>query len=124
MRGSDGTMQVISGKAEEGLGRANALGYPTANIAVDFDSIGIGEGVYIGMAMCDGQVYGSAVLLDEERGLCEVHMLDYSGESCYDKLMTVEIKSFMSDMDRSLSGDALEEKIRADVARVREYLGG
>src|SRR3990167_7444035 len=70
-------MHSYTGIVVRGKGRAKALGYPTANIALADDSV---SGIYAARVKTEGAEYMAAAFADQKRKLLEAHILDYPSE--------------------------------------------
>lgn len=110
-------MAEITGIVLEGKRRGSALGYPTANIALDDAAV---DGIYAATVSCDGAEYFGAVFADRTRGILEVHLLDFFGD-LYGKKISVELKKKIRDTEEFTNDQALKAAILEDVNAVRQY---
>ena len=110
-------MSSYTGIVIKGKGRAGALGFPTANIALDDDSL---LGIYAARVRVGDAEYIAAVFVDPKRKLLEAHLLDYSGELS-GKSITVELCKKIREHEDFSNDTALRMAIAEDVKNVRDY---
>jgi riboflavin kinase / FMN adenylyltransferase len=122
-----GRSYAVVGKVVRGTGRGRALGFPTANLALDRPLLA-GSGVYACEAELDG-VSGHAVVnigvrptFGEDRLAVEAHLLDQSGD-LYGRHIRLGFLRRLRDEQRFPSVDALRRQIAADVEAARRLLG-
>ncbi|MCD8294612.1 MAG: riboflavin biosynthesis protein RibF, partial [Clostridia bacterium] len=110
------TAPVISGD-----GRGRLLGFPTANIRWPEGKIEIKQGVYNVLCDVDGVQYkgianfGGRPTFNEDEPLVEVHLESFSGD-LYGKTVRVEFVSYIRDISRFSSADALVAQLKSDLA--------
>lgn len=113
-------MKTYTGIVMKGQGRAAALGFPTANIALADGSV---SGIYAARVAVGKKEYAAAAFADQKRNVLEAYLLDFSGE-----LQGKEISIHVYEKIREhgdFSNDAdLRAAIAGDVANVREYFRG
>src|SRR3990167_7538251 len=116
-------MHSYTGIVVRGKGRAKALGYPTANIALDDDSV---SGIYAARVKTEGAEYMAAAFADQKRKLLEAHILDYPSEGGSvsggsGKSITIELCKKIREHKDFTNDDDLRAEIAKDVAKVRDY---
>ena len=116
----------ICGVVEHGAALGRALGFPTANIAIDNPMMLIpADGVYEVIATVDGKEYQAVmnigvkptVATSGERTM-EAHLIDYSGD-LYGQLVKVEFVRRLRGEQVFDNINALRFQIEVDVARVK-----
>ena len=106
-----------SGIVKEGKGRAQVLGYPTANISLpDADS----SGIFVAQVLVNGNMYTAAAFADQKRKLLEAHLLDFSG-NLNGKEVTITLVQKIRDGANFADDRELIAAIAADVLKAREY---
>ena len=107
---------TYSGIVQEGEKRGRALGYPTANIPLEANSV---SGVYAATVTFRGKEYPSAVFADQKRKILEAHLLDFS-DDMYGEVISVELGEKIRE-NRSFKDDmALREAIARDIQAIRK----
>ncbi|MEK7509491.1 MAG: riboflavin kinase [Patescibacteria group bacterium] len=106
-----------SSVVEQGSGYGRKLGFPTANIPLEDDSI---SGIYAARVEVDGATYCAAVFIDAKRQLLEAHLLDFSGD-LYGKIVTVTLEKKLRESMQFPDEVKLKQAIAADVEAVRAY---
>ena len=86
----------IKGTVVNGLGNGKKIGFPTANIDLDFEYVLPKEGVYNGYSFVDGKKYKAIISVGTHptiqtlsKPIIEVHILDYSN-NLYGKFIDVQ----------------------------------
>lgn len=120
-------MRSYTGTVIKGQGRAAALGFPTANIALNDGSI---SGIYTARVKVDGAEYMAATFADQKRNVLEVHLLDFparegsasggSGE-LHGKEVAIELHKKIREHEDFANDDDLRAAIAKDVKKVRDY---
>lgn len=109
----------ITGRVIRGSGRGKALGFPTANLAVDPRKLLPAQGVYSGFV--DGKKclvnIGSRPTFGAGPSLVEVHILHFSGNIC-GKTIRVDLFSRLREEKQFSDVNDLCTQIRKDIARV------
>ncbi len=105
----------FSGVVQKGMGTGEVFGFPTANIPLTEESV---SGVYAASVMVDGKKYAAAVYADQQRGLLESHLLDFSGD-LYGKEILVTLGQKVREDDVFISEQELRDQIAKDVAAIR-----
>ena len=100
---------------------ARGFKYPTANLEIDWTSLGWETGVYAGRARLAGVAYGAAVVIQKNLPKLEVHLLGYTGEDFYGKEVEVECICKVSEME-PLAGPELLDKIEEDMIKIKKFL--
>ena len=116
------TSEVITGDQ-----RGREMGFPTANLKMDYRTLLPNDGIYATWAVIDGVHYPSATSIGirptfnlTER-LVEVHLIDFD-QDIYGKQLSVEFVSKLRDQEKFSGLDELIEKINQDVADCRSIL--
>ncbi len=117
----------ISGVVERGERRGTEMGFPTANLKSDWESIPA-TGVYACLAVINGirhmagvnvgysPTFGGGIL-----GI-EVHLIDVQSGDLYDKEMSVHFIRKIRDERKFAGPEKLAEQVRRDVERAKEIL--
>lgn len=111
----------IKGKTVVGKGIGRTLGFPTINISYN----GQMSGVFVGKVFLDGREYVAAVNLggrptiDDEDKLCEVHLLNWSGNVTEGTELKVQLLEKIRNVQKFKNLDELKGQIAKDVERVR-----
>lgn len=118
----------IDGTVVAGAGRGKDLGYPTANLAVDFRLARPPRGVYAGVAHVDDVTRPAAINVgvnptfggdpDSSPVTIEPYLLDFDGD-LYGKTLRVEFWERLRDELRFDSPEALVAQMAADVDATR-----
>ncbi len=117
----------LSGSVVSGDGRGRIIGFPTANLATDWELIPL-EGVYACFVCVNEVRYNAAVnvgtrpTFNAKIATIEAHLIENPPESLYGKKMTLHFIRRLRGVKKFPSPDALVEQIRADVARAKEIL--
>ncbi|HVY54889.1 MAG TPA: bifunctional riboflavin kinase/FAD synthetase, partial [Thermodesulfobacteriota bacterium] len=116
----------IEGEVTEGEKRGRQIGYPTANLATDWEMLPK-AGVYATRA-CLGDTkldsitnIGYRPTFGSSKLLIETHIFDFNSD-IYGKRLRIEFVERIRDEKRFESVDALVTEIRADVEKVRKIL--
>ena len=116
----------VAGPVIGGARRGSALGFPTANIALD-RRVTLGHGIYAVRASIEGRRHAAVAYLatrpmfDNGEPVLEVYLLDFAGD-LYGRHMEVEFIDFVRPDARLPSLQALTEQMTKDCARAREIL--
>lgn len=111
---------VVNGDRKVG----RSLGFPTANLSVDYKQSLLKQGVYAGVVKFEGQQYyavinyGARPTYGLEKPLLEAHLIDFNGD-LYNKQITVEFLYFLRETQKFCDGDVLKKQIAKDVERVK-----
>ncbi len=124
-----GRPYAIVGRVVEGAGRGQALGRPTANVAPDNEWM-LRGGVYSARVRVHEQVHDAVVNIGvrptfEDAGplAVEAHLLEYRGD-LYGASVEVQFIGRIRDEQRFSDGDALQQRIVADVEAAVHQLAG
>jgi riboflavin kinase/FMN adenylyltransferase len=123
---------LLRGSVVHGDRRGRELGFPTANLAFDYEPALPALGIYLGRVAVPERGVGPdhpalvsvgvrPTFHDEGRTLVEVYLLDWDGD-LYDASLTVELTSRLRDELRFASVDELVEQMRADETEARRRL--
>lgn len=116
----------IEGTVVRGDRRGRALGYPTANVAVDPGSAVPADGVYAGWLVVAGKALPAAISIGsnptfggvEQR--VEAYALDRDDLDVYDARVAVDFAARLRDTERFESVEALVAQMAYDVLRTRD----
>lgn len=108
---------TFSGIVIHGKGQGRALGYPTANVALDGGASD--SGVFSGYTRIGDRWLESAIFIHMNTLLLEVHILDFEGD-LYGQKIVVELAKKIRDSRRFESAEALKEQIALDIVRIRK----
>ncbi|MBI5470169.1 riboflavin kinase [Candidatus Kaiserbacteria bacterium] len=109
---------VYRGIVQKGERRGTALGFPTANILLEDDSL---SGIYIASTKLRGDKYDSAVFIDNYRKILEAHFLDFPPEDLYGEEIEVELLEKIREHESFEDDETLRACIKEDIQAVREY---
>ena len=122
----------VSGQVVDGDRRGRALGFPTANVAVDAGIAVPADGVYAGWLRGEGEPetsrpaaisVGTNPTFDGTERRVEAFVIDApDGYDLYGHWVDVEFVERLRGMERFESVDDLVVQMRADVARARDVL--
>ena len=107
----------VSGTVLHGAGQGGVFGFPTANITFYQTNI---AGTYAGEVVFAGQVYQSAIYVDQERKLLEAHLFGFS-QDLYGEDITVTLFQKIAETEEFTRVAALKKKIARDVEAVKKY---
>jgi riboflavin kinase / FMN adenylyltransferase len=125
-----GRRHFVEGPVERGDGRGHALGFPTANVAVDPGIAVPADGVYAGyLVRADGARMVAAISIgtnptfDGDTRRVEAYAIDVGHElDLYDEHVLVEFAERLRGMERFDGVEALREQMAADVTNTRTRL--
>ena len=116
----------VVGAVRHGEKRGRALGYPTANLALD--QCGLAHGIYaVCVRLADGAMrdgvasYGRRPTFDDGAPLLEVNLFDFAGD-LYGTTIAVEFLGFIRGEERFESADALIARMHVDAAQARAVI--
>jgi riboflavin kinase/FMN adenylyltransferase len=116
----------VSGKVVHGEKRGRALGYPTANLALD-PTCGLAHGIYAVRVQIKGEIhdgvasFGRRPTFGESAPLLEVFVFDFSAD-LYDEDIDVAFIGWIRPEARFDSADVLVKQMDADSSLAREKL--
>lgn len=109
----------LTGKVIHGDKRGRQIGFPTANLAVDFNKMLPADGVYATLAWRKGKSYPSMTnigyrpTVDGKKHSIETHILDFE-QDIYDETLKIEFVSLLR-MEKRFSGmEALRAQLEQD----------
>lgn len=108
---------VQTGRVIKGGGKAEGLGYPTANIGLARQDI---AGTYAGEVLFDGTTYQAAVYADPQRKLLEAHLFDFSGD-LYGKEIQISLLKKVAEPVLFTSETDAQSFLRDVVGKVEIY---
>ena len=102
----------------DGIGRT--LGYPTANLDTSPEAESLENGVYAAYVQVPGhsEPYKAALVVNSARSRVEVYLLDFS-EDLYGKILQVEQKEQVSNIEKFSTVDALIKKMDTDIKYIK-----
>lgn len=122
-----GRKYSVTSEVMTGDQRGREMGFPTANLKMDYRTLLPNDGIYATWALIDGVRYPSATSIGirptfnlTER-LVEVHLIDFD-QDIYGKQLCVEFVSKLRDQEKFSGMDELIEKMNQDVADSRAIL--
>ena len=116
----------IEGEVIRGAARGRALGFPTANIALDPDNA-LRHGIYAVRAVVDGRrhdavaSFGRRPQFDHGAPLLEVMLFDFSGD-LYGKTLAIEFVGFIRPEQKFASVEALKMRMDTDATEAQALL--
>jgi len=119
-----GCPYVVDGRVVEGEKRGRTLGFPTANLATEWELLPR-VGVYATLAHFEGARYpsmtnvGTRPTFGENELLIETHIFDFDRD-IYGKSLTVEFVDRIRDEQKFAGVDALVAQIKKDSLKARE----
>lgn len=118
----------VCGLVKRGNRIGRSLGFPTANIDLDFPYILPAEGVYMGYAVYEEERYKAIIsigthptILPLAKPILEVHIIDFD-KDIYNELLFVEFVDFMRDNVRFINTDELKEQLKKDRLKAKKVL--
>lgn len=119
-----GRYYALRGPVVPGDGRGRSLGFPTANLALPEGKLLPEEGVYLGLAGLDRDLWPALVSLGprltfQAGPAVEVHLIDFRG-NLYGKELTVHLVRRLRALFRFPSAEALRARMEEDLAEARE----
>lgn len=111
-------MKEYRGIVKRGSERAQALGFPTANIALDEVPRG---GSYVARAYIGETEYQALSYVDTRRKILETHLLGHDGSSLYGIEVRVHLLMHIRDEGWFAEDDELRRAIERDAEIVKEY---
>ncbi len=117
----------LRGRVVEGSKVGRALGYPTANIAVDA-GLDHPDGVYAARVAVEGRQYDAMANLgvkptfsDDGGRVLELHLFDFEGD-LYDRELEIELIRFIRPERRFPTPEALRTRIAEDEKQIKNIL--
>jgi riboflavin kinase / FMN adenylyltransferase len=128
-----GSAPFLRGTVVHGDERGRGLGFPTANLALDYAAALPALGIYLGRVHVPDRGVGPdhpalvsvgvrPTFHDDGNVLVEVYLLDWDGD-LYDATLDVELDARLRSERRFDSVEALVSQMRADEAEARRQLG-
>ena len=110
----------LVGLVVEGKGNGKKIGFPTANLDLDYPYVLPKIGVYMGYVKVLSSTYKAIMcisthptVMELNKPLVEVHLLYYKGD-LYGREIEVEFVSFMRDVIKFDSIEGLQEQLKID----------
>ena len=115
-------MNSFSGKIIKGKGIGRELGFPTANIEINKNDLGLGAGVYAARAEILSKEYGAALTVMENPFIVEVYLINFPNSDIYGDTLEVSPIEKVSEIEKCDSQEELKEKIIADLKKIKKIL--
>lgn len=115
-------MQIFSGIVVHGDKIGRTLGYPTANIDIAKEGLGISAGVYAAWTSIGEEKFKGALVVLDSPWKVEVHIIDMTPRDLYGQTITLEIVKKVSEVVQIDSLNELKNKIIRDIALVNKCL--
>jgi riboflavin kinase/FMN adenylyltransferase len=127
-----GSAPLLRGRVVHGDERGRELGFPTANLAIDYPAALPALGIYLGRVHVPDRAVGPGhpalvsvgvrpTFHDDDRVLVEAYLLDWDGD-LYDVVLDVELDARLREERRFDAVDALVAQMRADGIEARRRL--
>lgn len=123
-----GRYYSITGLVVRGRGNGLKIGFPTANLSLDYPYVLPKVGVYMGYVNVLNSCYKAIICVSTHPSIdalnapiVEVHLLYYKGD-LYGKEIEVEFVAFMRDVNHYDNLDDLTEQLKKDRAIAKEAL--
>jgi riboflavin kinase/FMN adenylyltransferase len=124
-----GRVYRLSGEVTHGFQRGRQLGFPTANLQPPINRIVPAVGTYGGFAFLNDRTYpavcniGHSPTFDGGTPVprIEVHLLQYTGEECYEETLTFAFHERIRDEMSFSSKEALIAQIEQDCLHVTHH---
>ncbi len=118
----------VCGIVKRGNHLGKELGFPTANLDLDFPYILPGQGVYMGYATYEDIKYKAIIsigthptVMQLDKPIIEVHIIDFN-KDVYNELLFVEFYSYIRDNIRFPSLEELKEQLKKDLQKAKKTL--
>jgi len=117
----------LAGSVVKGDGRGRGLGFPTANLGLDGDSLVLANGIYATWAIVGGRRYlsatnvGTRATFGPGERLVESFLLDFDGD-LYGKFLTLEFVKRIRAEECFPTVQGLIDQIKRDVVAIRSIL--
>ncbi len=108
----------FTGIVAGGSAKANALGYPTANIPLTEASV---SGIFAASVRLDGTDYPSVAFADPARSVLEAHLFDFSG-NLYGKEITISLVKKIRDTKEFTDDESLKAAMKEDAEEAKKIL--
>jgi riboflavin kinase/FMN adenylyltransferase len=124
------TRIFVRGVVERGDQRGRLLGFPTANVLLEDDAVGLRDGVYAGYTYCsDGRPLQCAISVGRRttfyavagQRLLEAHVIDFDND-LYDQVITVELATLLREQQTFDGVDTLRSQLSIDRLRAIDAL--
>lgn len=125
-----GRNHTLSGRVVSGRSVGRKIGYPTANVELDADTLIPAVGVYAAVVTTPDGVrrramvnigYCPTVETEPAAVSVEAHIIDYSGY-LYDEIITIELVKRLRDEKRFTDVDKLKSQLDTDLRHTRRAL--
>lgn len=110
----------IAGRVIKGDGVAFDLGYPTANLEINFSTIDLEPGVYVCLAKLKDKEYKAVCVFNRGIKKFEVHLIGYTGAKFYGEVVSVDVLEKLSNIEK-MDAEKLLEKINDDMKKAFAY---
>lgn len=119
----------VRGTIVRGASRGHNLGFPTANLKLDFPYVIPKDGVYLTLTRFEGEEHGiygmtnigtNPTFTDENVTKIETYLFDFSGD-CYGKYANIEFLRYERSDMKFESADELIAQMRRDDQMLRDW---
>ena len=118
----------LCGLVKHGNGNGKKLGFPTANIDLDYPYITPKEGVYMGYGIYDGERYKAIItfgthptVIPLATPIIEIHFIDFD-KTIYGEYIFIEFVDYMRDNMRFINVDELIKQLKKDEQKAKKTL--
>lgn len=114
----------IKGRTMKGKSLGKSIGFPTLNIAYRGEI----SGVFVGKVFINDEAHfaainlGSRPTVDNEKHLCEAHLLDWSGNVSEGTEIRVELLEKIREVQKFENFEKLKEQIFKDVEYAKKFV--
>lgn len=116
----------VAGTVVNGAGRGGkVLGIPTMNLIYPREKVRLKRGVYTVRCSLDGKFFygvanfGARPTFGEDEDVLEVHLQNFD-DDFYGRTVTVEFESFIRDIEKFETVEALKSQIEADMKKIQK----
>ena len=118
----------LCGLVKRGNRVGSSIGFPTANLDLDFPYIVPEEGVYMGYAIYEGERYKAIISVGRhptiyqlDKAIIEVHIIDFD-QDIYNELLFVEFVKYMRENIKFPNLDELKDQLKKDLIKAKKTL--
>ena len=118
----------IGGEVKNGMHQGEKIGFPTANLDLDFPYVLPKEGVYMGYCFAKGKKYKAMIcisthptFLQLSKPIIEVHIIDFNG-SLYGNIIYIDFIDRVRDIYKFESPEKLVEQLQNDKQFILNHL--
>ena len=118
----------ICGLVKHGFGNGKGLGFPTANIDLDYPYVWPKEGVYMGYGIVRNKRVPAIIsigrhptVIQLDAPIIEIHLIDFDGD-LYGQSLYVEFVAYMRENQKFESKEALIDQLKKDRQKAKRLL--